>query len=151
METDLEDARFITLPITGAYVAGSAKMGTNVGDIIVNLTREAFGMTDPALIPVQMEGITDELDYTFGTKFALTTDRERLSLIKDLEDGTRVWGIFNRINEYDLTPEPTVADLPVWTVDAGPTGVLISYGKRYDPGEGLQRGDCHRGAGEDRN
>ena len=132
METDVQDSEFITFPRTGAYVAGSAVMGNNLGDIITNLTREAFGMTTPTLITTRRTGITDELDYTFASKVKLSTERDRLTLVKEMAGDSQVWSQFNRLNEWEYTPSPAPTDAPVWTVDAGPEGVLISYGKRFD-------------------
>ena len=131
MESDVADHRFITLPQTGTYVPGSAVMGTAVDDVIVNLVREAFGLSDPTLLPVRFTEITDELDHIFPAKYALATDVDRLKLVKDLEVGTTTWGKFDRLNSYELMPEPDPEDLPRFTVDAGPEGVLVSYGAEY--------------------
>ena len=131
LSVDVADYEFVTFPRTGNYNPGSAIMGNTVGDIIINLIREAFQLTGQT-IPLIHHGITDELDHYFPDKYTLATDRDRLKLVKGLEESSSVVGMFNRLNSYEITPTPSLSDDVMWTVDAGPEGVLISYGKKYD-------------------
>lgn len=71
------------------------------------------------------------LTTAFIAGAVITTERDRLGIINQLEKDSDVWGRFDRFGDYRLSPFPKVTDTPKWRVDAGESGVLVSYDKDY--------------------
>ncbi|WP_239404553.1 DUF5047 domain-containing protein [Frankia sp. Cj3] len=58
------------------------------------------------------------------------TDADRWGAISQLEDIIGAESFFNASGHPTIRPVATTADTPVWTVDAGATGVMISANRR---------------------
>lgn len=71
------------------------------------------------------------LSTNFVAGAVITTERDRLGIINQLEKDSDVWGRFDRFGDYRVSPYPKVTDTPKWRVDAGESGVLVSYDKDY--------------------
>ncbi len=122
MEADVRGARFMHYP-----VAGVAPLRNTIKELIPDMLGDAFS----ANVEYDDTAIGTELDYRFADNRKLSTEMERLDLMRLLLEDRGVWGRFNRAGVYEVVPEPMPSDPPVWTVDSGDEGVLVSTSKEY--------------------
>jgi hypothetical protein len=98
--------------------------GKKPSNAIVELVQAVFGAT-----------ITYDVRTTPATEPTLADtvyDEDRGAAIRDLAAGVGAIVFFDAAGNFVLTPRPSGTGTPVWTLDTGPQGVLISSSESLD-------------------
>ena len=122
-EVDVRDDRFEESQLAD---------GGNISNHIKRFVQEPF--REPASVIYSTSDLPSGhrlLTTTITSGATITTERDRLGIINQLEKDSDVWGRFDRFGDYRVSPYPKVTDPPKWRVDAGESGVLVSYDKDY--------------------
>lgn len=90
--------------------------GTSFGEIILNLVGEIYPYID-YLIDFDLSNAT--------LREAATVDENRYEFLRDIATSRGRIMYFDRTGTFCITTAPD-ATMPVWTVDAGPMGVLVN-------------------------
>lgn len=106
--------------LTAPYVAS----GKKPSDAVVELVQGVFGssiayhvLTNPAAETALSDTVYDE---------------DRGGAVRSLAAGVGAVAYFDTLGDFVLRPAPTGADPPVWTLDAGASGVLVSASESLD-------------------
>jgi hypothetical protein len=121
-EVDVRDDRFEESQLAA---------GDSIANHIKRYIQEPF--REPTSVPFIVDlPVGHRLTTTMITTGAVvTTERDRLGIVNQLEKDSDVWGRFDRFGDYRISPFPKVTDPPKWRVDTGESGVLVSYDKDY--------------------
>ena len=71
------------------------------------------------------EVVVHDLTSTSATVSKADFQRDKLGAVGKLATAASVKGYFDRLGDYVIRDLPTLDDDPVWTIDAGPRGVLV--------------------------
>ena len=128
--TELEGRAVLTLADRMAQIQDEpfptpyAPSGLHPSDAVVQAVQQVFGssiayhvLTTPAAEPVIQDAVYEE---------------DRAQAISDLAASVSAEALFDNLGDFVLRPRPDGTAPPVWTVDAGPTGVLVQAQETLD-------------------
>ena len=128
--TELEGRAVLTLADRMAQIQDEpfptpyAPSGLHPSDAIVQAVQQVFGtsiayhiLTTPSAEPVIQDAVYEE---------------DRAQAISDLAASIGAEAVFDNLGDFVLRPRPDGTAPPVWTIDAGPTGVLVQAQETLD-------------------
>ena len=106
-----------------AFVTPYVPAGLKPSDAIVALVNAVFGSSIAYLVTTTPATETALADVVY--------DEDRAAAISDLASGIGADAFFNANGDFVLRPKPAIGS-PVWTVDAGSSGVMMGSSESLD-------------------